>query len=160
MRAKGLPRKIKPCISTSKMPIVRTKLARGSTPFWRLNSFWGSRNWHWIDIFSRGRGSGGKHPSSQSLLRGYFTHANLTVYLTFRKKLNLRNFIVYCSFPRHVKNTFNSVNRASLTETVLQSSKEMRHQSKNVHTRKIAREIGLQNLLGNLAWKAVFLVLL
>lgn len=44
-----------------------------------------------------------------------------------------------------MKNTFNSVNRLSLTETVLQRGKEMRNQSKNLHTWKIAREIGLQN---------------
>ena len=61
------------------------------------------------------------------------------------------------SLSHHMKNTFNSVNRASLTETVLQSSKEMRYQSKNLHTRKIASEIGLQNLLGYFVCKAMFL---
>ena len=36
---------------------------------------------------------------------------------------------VYCSFPRHVKNTFNSVNRVPYRDC--ESSTEMRLQSKN-----------------------------
>lgn len=47
----------------------------------------------------------------------------------------LNIYTVYCSFPRHVKNTFNSVSPCPLQE-LFESSKEMRSRSKNLPTWK------------------------